>query len=151
VSFIEYKENLIITKCDLRGKLASDNQNYWQKTYDVYSKLSNQIKLGGGVSNIEKQHLKGRLTARERLQLLLDDQAEFFEFGIFVASEMYEEWGGCPGGGVITGLGTISGKKCMVIANDATVKAGSFFPMTSKKVIRAQKIAYENRIRVLHW
>lgn len=150
MSFIEYKENLIITKCDLSGKLASDNQNYWQKTYDVYSKLSNQIKLGGGVSNIEKQHLKGRLTARERLQLLLDDQAEFFEFGIFVASEMYKEWGGCPGGGVITGLGTISGKKCMVIANDATVKAGSFFPMTSKKVIRAQKIAYENRIPTIY-
>jgi acetyl-CoA carboxylase carboxyltransferase component len=150
VSFIEYKENLIITKCDLSGKLASDNQDYWQKTYDVYSKLSNEIKLGGGVSNIEKQHLKGRLTARERLQLLLDDQAEFFEFGIFVASEMYEEWGGCPGGGVITGLGTISGKKCMVIANDATVKAGSFFPMTSKKVIRAQKIAYENRIPTIY-
>jgi acetyl-CoA carboxylase carboxyltransferase component len=150
VSFIEYKENLIITKCDLSGKLASDNQNYWQKTYDVYSKLSNEIKLGGGISNIEKQHLKGRLTARERLQLLLDDQAEFFEFGIFVASEMYEEWGGCPGGGVITGLGTISGKKCMVIANDATVKAGSFFPMTSKKVIRAQKIAYENRIPTIY-
>ena len=150
MSFIEYKENLIITKCDLSGKLASDNQNYWQKTYDVYSKLSNEIKLGGGVSNIEKQHLKGRLTARERLQLLLDDQAEFFEFGIFVASEMYEEWGGCPGGGVITGLGTISGKKCMVIANDATVKAGSFFPMTSKKVIRAQKIAYENRIPTIY-
>ncbi|MCK4561115.1 MAG: acyl-CoA carboxylase subunit beta [Calditrichia bacterium] len=141
---------MIITKCDLSGKLASDNQNYWQKTYDVYSKLSNEIKLGGGVSNIEKQHLKGRLTARERLQLLLDDQAEFFEFGIFVASEMYEEWGGCPGGGVITGLGTISGKKCMVIANDATVKAGSFFPMTSKKVIRAQKIAYENRIPTIY-
>ena len=150
MSFIEYKENLIITKCDLSGKLASDNQNYWQKTYDVYSKLSNEIKLGGGVSNIEKQHLKGRLTARERLQLLLDDQAEFFEFGIFVASEMYKEWGGCPGGGVITGLGTISGKKCMVIANDATVKAGSFFPMTSKKVIRAQKIAYENRIPTIY-
>ncbi len=150
MSFIEYKGNLIITKCDLGGKLASDNQDYWQKTYDVYSKLSNQIKLGGGVSNIEKQHQKGRLTARERLQLLLDDKAEFFEFGTFVASEMYEEWGGCPGGGVITGLGTISGKKCMVIANDATVKAGSFFPMTSKKVIRAQKIAYENRIPTIY-
>ena len=150
MSFIEYKENLIITKCDLGGKLASDNQDYWQKTYDAYSKLSNQIKLGGGVSNIEKQHQKGRLTARERLQLLLDDQTEFFEFGIFVASEMYEEWGGCPGGGVITGLGTIAGKKCMVIANDATVKAGSFFPMTSKKVIRAQKIAYENRIPTIY-
>ncbi len=150
MSFIEYKENLIITKCDLGGKLASDNQDYWQKTYDAYSKLSHQIKLGGGVSNIEKQHQKGRLTARERLQLLLDDQTEFFEFGIFVASEMYEEWGGCPGGGVITGLGTISGKKFMVIANDATVKAGSFFPMTAKKVIRAQKIAYENRIPTVY-
>ncbi len=150
MSFIEYKENLIITKCNLSGKPASDNQDYWLKTCDAYSKRSNQIKLGGGISNIEKQHKKGRLTARERIQLLLDDQTEFFEFGIFVASEMYGEWGGCPGGGVITGLGIISGKKCMVIANDATVKAGSFFPMTAKKVIRAQKIAYENRIPTIY-
>jgi acetyl-CoA carboxylase carboxyltransferase component len=150
VSFIEYKDNQIITKCDLGGKLASENLNYWQKTFDHYSKLSNQIKLGGGSSNIEKQHQKGRLTARERLQLLLDPQTDFFELGTFVAYEMYEEWGGCPGGGVITGFGTISGRKCMVIANDATVKAGSFFPMTSKKVIRAQTIAYESRIPTIY-
>ena len=85
MSFIEYKENQIITKCDLGGKLATENLKYWQKTYDQFSKLSNQIKLGGGISNIEKQHQKGRLTARERLNLLLDKGTDFFEFGTFVA------------------------------------------------------------------
>lgn len=150
MSFIEYRKNQIVTKSDMRGALATEYYDFWQNTSDQYLKLSNQIKLGGGVSNIEKQHQKGRLTARERLKLLLDDEAEFFEIGIFVAYEMYKEWGGCPGGGVLTGLGTISGKKCMIIANDATVKAGSFFPMTSKKVIRAQKIAYENKIPTIY-
>ena len=99
---------------------------------------------------IEKQHQKGRLSVRERLNLLLDKGTTFFELGIFVAYEMYEEWGGCPAGGTITGIGTISGRQCMVIANDATVKAGSFFPMTAKKVIRAQKIALENRIPTVY-
>jgi acetyl-CoA carboxylase carboxyltransferase component len=150
VSFIEYKDNLIITKFDFEDKLALEYQQYWKKTSDEYAKLSKQIKLGGGISNIEKQHQKGRLTARERLQLLLEDKTDFFELGTYVAYEMYEEWGGCPGGGVITGLGTVSGKTCMVIANDATVKAGSFFPMTSKKVIRAQKIAFENKIPTIY-
>ena len=150
MSPVEYNNNQIITKFDLNSKLASENLDYWQKTSEQFSRLSNEIKLGGGLANIEKQHQKGRLTARERLRLLLDNPAEFFEIGTFVAYEMYEEWGGCPCGGVITGLGTVSGKKCMIIANDATVKAGSFFPMTSKKVIRAQKIAYENRIPTLY-
>lgn len=150
MSFIEYNENQIVSKYDLGSTLASKNLEYWQKTFDHYQKLSNQIKLGGGVSNIEKQHQKGRLTARERLKLLLDNKTTFFEIGTFVAYEMYEEWGGCPGGGVITGFGTISGRKCMVIVNDATVKAGSFFPMTSKKVIRAQKIAFENKIPTIY-
>jgi len=123
VAFIEYNHDQILTKYDFNSKLASDNLNYWQKIQKQYSKISGEIKLGGGLSNIEKQHQKGRLTARERLQLVLDDPSDFFELGTFVAYEMYEEWGGCPCGGVIAGLGIVSGKKCMVIANDATVKA----------------------------
>jgi acetyl-CoA carboxylase carboxyltransferase component len=150
VTFIKYEGNKIISTYDFNDALASQNQNYWREISEEYSALSTEIKLGGGLSNIEKQHQKGRLTARERLNLLLDEETNFFELGLFVAYEMYEEWGGCPGGGVITGLGTIAGKRCMIIANDATVKAGSFFPMTSKKVIRAQKIAFENKIPTVY-
>jgi acetyl-CoA carboxylase carboxyltransferase component len=150
VSFIEYADNLIISKYDFKDNLSLKNQDYWQRTNEVYSNLSKEIKLGGGLSNIEKQHKKGRLTARERLKILLDDQTEFYELGTYVAYEMYDEWGGCPCGGVVTGFGTVSGKMCMIIANDATVKAGSFFPMTSKKVIRAQKIAFENKIPTVY-
>jgi len=150
VSFIEYKGNKIISTYDLNNVLTSQNEEYWQNISQEYTTISTEIKLGGGLSNIEKQHQKGRLTARERLNLLIDKETKFFELGLFVAYEMYEEWGGCPGGGVITGLGTVSGRKCMIIANDATVKAGSFFPMTSKKVIRAQKIAYENKIPTVY-
>jgi 3-methylcrotonyl-CoA carboxylase beta subunit len=150
VSFIEYDDNTIISKFDLTGSEASANDNFWQKTKQEYTTILNQIKLGGGLSNIEKQHGKGRLTARERIRLLLDKGSELFELGSFVAYEMYEEWGGCPCGGVICGVGRISGKLCMIIANDATVKAGSFFPMTAKKVIRAQKIAYENRLPTIY-
>ncbi len=150
MSFIEYKENIIISKCDFNSKISKENLIYWEKTKKLYEKVRKDIKLGGGLSNIEKQHAKGRLTARERLQLLLDKQTPFYEVGTFVGYEMYGEWGGCPAGGTITGIGMISGKKCMIIANDATVKAGSFFPMTSKKVIRAQKIALENHIPTIY-
>ena len=110
MSFIDYKEDTIISKYDLNGKLAKENQAYWQQKSTEYEQLINRIKLGGGVSNIEKQHAKGRLTARERLKLLLDKNTEFFELGTFVAHEMYEEWGGCPGGGTIAGFGIISGR-----------------------------------------
>src|ERR1041385_2910796 len=105
---------------------------------------------GGGAKAIESQHNKGRLTARERIGLLLDSGTEFFELGIYAAHEMYEEWGGAPSAGTITGLGRIHTKLFMLIANDATVKAGAFFPMTAKKVIRAQNIAIENRIPTIY-
>ncbi len=108
------------------------------------------IREGGGAKNIESQHKKGRLTARERLALLLDPGTELFELGLYAAWGMYEEWGGAPSAGVITGLGHIHGRPFMVIANDATVKAGAFFPMTAKKVIRAQNIAIENRIPTIY-
>jgi 3-methylcrotonyl-CoA carboxylase beta subunit len=108
------------------------------------------IRLGGGTKATEAQHAKSRLTARERLKLLLDEGAEFVELGLWSAHGMYAEFGGAPAAGVITGLGRVSGRLCMIIANDATVKAGAFFPMTAKKVLRAQTIAMENRIPTIY-
>ncbi|MGE5113465.1 MAG: acyl-CoA carboxylase subunit beta [Acidobacteriaceae bacterium] len=108
------------------------------------------IREGGGTKAIESQHKKGRLTARERLAKLLDPDVEFFELGLYAAHEMYEEWGGAPAAGVITGLGRVHDRLFMIIANDATVKAGAFFPMTAKKVIRAQNIAIENRLPTIY-
>jgi len=109
-----------------------------------------RIREGGGEKAIEAQHKKGRLTARERIALLLDPGSELFEVGLFAAHGMYEEWGGAPAAGVITGLGRVHSRLLMIIANDATVKAGAFFPMTAKKVIRAQNIAIENRIPTIY-
>jgi 3-methylcrotonyl-CoA carboxylase beta subunit len=119
---------------------------------DLVSNVRNQeeqIREGGGQKAIESQHGKGRLTARERIQRLVDP-GTFFELGIYAANGMYEEWGGAPAAGVITGLGRIETRLVMIIANDATVKAGAFFPMTAKKVIRAQNIAIENRIPTIY-
>jgi 3-methylcrotonyl-CoA carboxylase beta subunit len=119
---------------------------------DLVSQVRNEeekIREGGGQKAIEVQHSKGRLTARERIHLLVDP-GSFFELGSYAAFGMYEEWGGAPGAGVITGLGRIHTRLAMIIANDATVKAGAFFPMTSKKVIRAQNIAIENRIPTIY-
>src|SRR5204863_4390585 len=109
-----------------------------------------QIRQGGGEKAIESQHAKKRLTARERINLLIDRDTEFFELGLYAAYEMYEEWGGAPSAGVVTGLGRIHGRLFMLIVNDATVKAGAFFPMTAKKVIRAQNIAIENHIPTIY-
>lgn len=108
------------------------------------------IRLGGGAKAAEAQRAKGRLTVRERLNLLLDEGAVFLELGLWAAHGMYAEYGGAPAAGVITGLGRVNGRLCMVIANDATVKAGAFFPMTAKKVLRAQNMALENRIPTLY-
>ena len=109
-----------------------------------------EIRQGGGAKAIESQHKKGRLTARERIAKLIDPKTEFFELGLYAAYEMYEEWGGAPAAGTIAGLAQVSGRRVMIIANDATVKAGAFFPMTAKKVIRAQNIAIENRIPTIY-
>jgi len=119
---------------------------------DLVSQVRNEeekIREGGGAKAIESQHAKKRLTARERINLLVDPKS-FFELGIYAAHGMYEEWGGAPAAGVITGLARIHTRLVMIIANDATVKAGAFFPMTSKKVIRAQNIAIENRIPTIY-
>ncbi len=119
---------------------------------DLVSQVRNEeekIGEGGGARAIESQHAKKRLTARERINLLADPKS-FFELGIYAAHGMYEEWGGAPCAGVITGLARIHTRLVMIIANDATVKAGAFFPMTSKKVIRAQNIAIDNRVPTVY-
>jgi len=109
-----------------------------------------KIRQGGGAKAIEAQHKKNRLTARERIAKLIDAKTEFFELGLYAAYEMYQEWGGAPSAGTITGLARVSGRQVMIIANDATVKAGAFFPMTAKKVIRAQNIAIENHVPTIY-
>ncbi len=108
------------------------------------------IYKGGGEKKIAKHKAKGKLTARERIDYLTDDDSEFIELGAFAGFEMYEDHGGCPGGGVVTGIGYISGRQCVIIANDATVKAGAFFPITGKKNLRAQEIAMENRLPIIY-
>ena len=109
-----------------------------------------RIEQGGGPSGVERQHRHGRLTARERIALLVDKGTEFMELGLFAAWNMYREYGGAPAAGVVTGIGSVQGRQCMVIANDATVKAGAFFPMTCKKIIRAQVIAERARLPLLY-
>ncbi|WP_026839131.1 acyl-CoA carboxylase subunit beta [Gillisia sp. JM1] len=108
------------------------------------------VKLGGGEKRIEKHHAKGKMTARERINYLLDDSDAAIELGAFVGEEMYEEHGGCPSGGVVIKIGHVAGKQCIVVANDATVKAGAWFPITAKKNLRAQEIAIENRLPIIY-
>jgi acetyl-CoA carboxylase carboxyltransferase component len=132
---------------------SADFEKNSRQMVDRLTEIKNEeerIRQGGGAKAIESQHKKGRLTARERLAKLIDPRTEFFELGLYAAYEMYEEWGGAPAAGTIVGLGRVTGRQVMIIANDATVKAGAFFPMTAKKVIRAQNIAIENRIPTIY-
>ncbi len=124
-----------------------------RRMVDLLKEIKNEeerIREGGGPKAIEAQHKKGRLTARERIAKLIDPGSEFFELGLYAAHEMYSEWGGAPAAGVVTTLARVHGRLVMVIANDATVKAGAFFPMTAKKVIRTQNIALENHIPTIY-
>ncbi len=117
------------------------------------SELRKQLKKvygGGGVEAAEKQHAKGKLLARERIAYLLDENRPWLEIGALAAEGMYAEYGGCPSAGVITGIGYVAGRQCVVVANDATVKAGAWFPMTAKKSLRAQEIAMENRLPIIY-
>jgi len=132
---------------------SSDFEKNTRRMVNLLTEIKNQeakLHEGGGTHSIKAQHKKGRLTARERIAGLLDPRTDFFELGVYAAYQMYEEWGGAPAAGVITGLGTVSGRLTMIIANDATVKAGAFFPLTAKKVLRAQNIAIENRLPTLY-
>lgn len=126
----------------------NEDQNK-QLLFHLHKKFQ-QVKLGGGEKRIAKEHEKGKLTARERIDYLTDPNSDFLEIGAFAADKMYLEEGGCPAAGVITGIGRVSGKMCMIVANDATVKAGAWFPMTAKKNLRAQEIAIENRLPVIY-
>lgn len=109
-----------------------------------------QVALGGGEKKIESQHKKGKLTARERIDYLIDDPNDFLEIAAFAGDGMYQEYGGCPSAGVVTGMAKISGRSCVVVANDATVKAGAWFPITAKKNLRAQEVAMENRLPIVY-
>lgn len=116
---------------------------------DLKQRLA-KVKLGGGEKRIEKLHAKGKLTARERIDYLLDKDSKSIEIGAFAGDGMYEEHGGCPSGGVVVKIGYVSGKQCIVVANDATVKAGAWFPITGKKNLRAQELAIENKLPIIY-
>lgn len=122
----------------------------WQELLTKFEEQSETIQLGGGQRSIDRQHKKGRLTARERIAELLDDDSFFLEVGRWAGWEMYKEWGGTVSGSVICGLGKVSNRTVMIIANDATIKAGAFFPITCKKVLRAQKIAMQNHVPLVY-
>jgi len=143
-------DRIVFDKSLLDSESAIRNEKKWKDEIALLKKQRIQISMGGGEKSIARQHKKNRLTARERINLLIDDDHIFHELGQFTAFNMYEEWGGAPSAGTITGIAHIENKICMIIANDATVKAGAFFPMTAKKVIRAQTIAMENHLPVIY-
>lgn len=129
----------------------------FNKNEDQYNQLVSQLqakakktRLGGGEKKIDEQHQKGKLTARERISYLIDKESEFLEIGLFAGDGMYKDVGGCPSAGVVSGIGYIHGRQCVIVANDATVKAGAWFPITAKKNLRAQEVAMENRLPIVY-
>src|ERR1700748_1613891 len=120
-----------------------------QLVYEVSTRLK-KIHEGGGEKAAAKQKEKGKMLARERVSYLIDKDKPWLEIGVFVADGMYAEHGGCPSGGVVCGIGYVSGRQCVIVANDATVKAGAWFPITAKKNLRAQEIAMENRLPIIY-
>ncbi len=139
----------------LDAKLRKDevyetNRDHWLNRLRVLEAQRRAIAEGGGERAAERQKAKGKMLARERVEALLDPGSGFLELGTFAAWGMYEEWGGAPAAGVVTGLGRIAGRECVIVSNDATVKAGAWFPMTCKKVLRAQEIALENRLPIVY-
>ncbi len=126
------------------------NEDHLKQLLYQMQRKSKKIKLGGGEKKIEGQHQSGKLTARERIAYLLDKESNFLEVGLFAGEEMYEEYGGCPSAGVITVMGYLAGRLCVIVANDATVKAGAWFPITAKKNLRAQEIAMENKLPIVY-
>jgi 3-methylcrotonyl-CoA carboxylase beta subunit len=126
------------------------NSTTFQHLLETLEKKTAQVKLGGGPKRIASEHEKGKLTARERIDYLIDKQSEFLEIGAFAADGMYVEEGGCPSAGVVAGIGYVSGRMCVIVANDATVKAGAWFPMTAKKNLRAQEVAMENHLPIIY-
>ena len=132
---------------------TSNSDNSFPSLNDYIKELNiteEEIKKGGGEKRIKKQHDKGKLTARERVNQLIDNEDRFYEIGMWAGYEMYEDEGGCPAGGVVTGIANVEGRSCVIVANDATVKAGAWFPITAKKNLRAQEIAIENRLPIIY-
>ena len=142
--------NKIKSQLDVNSAKFKDNYKKFNELVSNYKKEEDKIKLGGGSINIQKQHDKGRMTARERIKYLIDDKTSFFEIGLYAAYKMYSDFGEINAGGVIAGIGNINGYDCMIIANDATVKAGAYFEITLKKTLRAQRIALENNLPVIY-
>ncbi|MEM7106355.1 MAG: carboxyl transferase domain-containing protein [Bacteroidota bacterium] len=126
------------------------NEDAMKLEVSAINRMLDEIFLGGGKKKIEKLKSKGKLTARERISLLIDERRPFLEIGAFAGHGMYKEYGGCPAGGVVAGIGYVSGRQCVIVANDATVKAGAWFPITGKKNLRAQEIAMENRLPIIY-
>ena len=126
------------------------NEDEFKQLIYKLSKRAEQTKLGGGQSKIDSHHKKGKLTARERIDYLRDSDTEFLEIGLFAGEGMYTDVGGCPSGGVVCGIGYIQKRQCVIVANDATVKAGAWFPITAKKNLRAQEVAMENSIPIVY-
>jgi len=126
------------------------NEDKMRQLIAKMNKRMDEISLGGGKKKIEKEHAKGKLTARERVDYLLDTNSDRIEVGGFAGEGMYEEYGGCPGAGVVVMIGYVSGNQCIVVANDATVKAGAWFPITGKKNLRAQEISMENNLPIIY-
>jgi len=129
---------------------ANKNEDAMKLKLSAIKRKLDKIKEGGGKKRIEKQHSKGKMTARERIAGLLDKNSASFELGAFTGYEMYEEHGGCPAGGVVVVIGYIAKTQCIVVANDATVKAGAWFPITGKKNLRAQEISIENHLPIIY-
>src|ERR1700678_237366 len=142
--------NLLASRLDPQTRKGRANAAGMELLLQALRPQEDGLRLGGGAKAIEAQHGKRRVTARERLSLLLDPGQDFMKLGLFAAFGMYEEWGGAAAAGVVTGLGRVAGRVVMGISNDATVKAGAFFPMTAKKVLRAQTMAMENRIPTVY-
>ncbi len=143
-------------KKNLEMAISAKTLEFNKNDDDMRLKISNlerklaKIYQGGGKKKIEKHHSKGKLTARERIEALIDPDTKTLEIGAFAGEGMYEEYGGCPSGGVVIKIGYVSGKQCIIVANDATVKAGAWFPITGKKNLRAQEIAIENRLPIIY-
>ena len=128
----------------------NQNEDHNKLILSRMKQIFSKIALGGGKSRIDKLHAQGKWTARERIDYLIDKGSNFVEIGAFAGYEMYEEHGGCPSGGVVGGIGYVKGRQCVIVANDATVKAGAWFPITGKKNLRFQEIALENRLPIIY-
>jgi acetyl-CoA carboxylase carboxyltransferase component len=133
-----------------RDDVFEANRDHWRNQLRIIEAQRQKIAQGGGEKAAARQKKKGKLLARERVEALIDDGSEFLELGSFTAWGIYDEWGGAPSAGVVTGLGRVSGRECVIVSNDATVKAGAWFPLTCKKILRAQDFAMENRLPIIY-